>query len=419
MNVTMIKNGCKVTSHNGLTSALVNNYACTEGFSCLPILKCDACPVDGDIEYWREAATQVENYPWWDKNNPFSAEYLGTYITSVDGLFDTFKARDVQSNINGSFASVCRDERREIVVSGIMFALSDEGMAFGRAWEQARWWGASCDCCVQNVSFRAHCPRLGGDDCDGLYTVGSVVTTAGPSYTDVYESGRCAKYMKRFEVTLNALDSGFYSCPSCVLPGDVFDLDAVREVSWVCDEPVEDCLPLCCDPCVDDPFSNLFVPEPSCCWCQPLFVSERCFTFPGVVQGSSMVFDVDVFAGSGVFENARVLFVEGDCLTGDACVDSCGVMDVSDRRVLGGFEIAAMPAGSMLRVDGVSGRVRVSCDGGWQDGSRFLFGLGGVPYQRPMVDFCGPFSVIVEVDGFTVPEDAWVRICSINRYLSI
>ena len=55
MNVSLIKNGCKTTSLNGLTSSIVNRYRCL-GWTCLPETKFCGCDIDGDVDVYDVAS---------------------------------------------------------------------------------------------------------------------------------------------------------------------------------------------------------------------------------------------------------------------------------------------------------------------------------------------------------------------------
>lgn len=405
MNVTLIKNGCNVTTSNGLTARLVNNYRC-QGFTCLPQVKFNGCAIDGTSdELDRLVVGDPTLWPWYDPNDEASKEYLGTFVNNVDGLQSSTMTRDVTSTVGGAVAAVCKNGEREVIVSGFMFALSERGMAYGRRWEQHRWWSGSCECHDTAVSFRVDCPTT-LDPNEGLIELNRVVTTAGPKYTNFHQSGKCCDSVARFEVTLKALDSAFYG-PSLPVAHKVFDPSQFVYESWECDIPEHVCGAECCSSCRSVILDGFFDIDTNCCYCRPLMVSRECFAFPGVPLGSRRGFDFEFYSGEAVLENARVLFVDGSCDT-----DCYGNAD--EQAVFYAFELNRISPNSRVRINGKTGRVDYDCGFGWQQTPGLVFDAGGLPFTNGRVDSCRPFSVVVEVDAGTVADDAWVAIRSFD-----
>lgn len=406
MNVTLIKNGCKVTSSNGLTATLVNEFR-KRGYTCLPQVSYCACDADGTKQEMELLCSDVSSWPWFDPNDPASEEYLGTMIFEVDGLTSSTSERAVNSTVGGIYAAPVKTNQREIIVSGLMFALTERGMAYGRRWEQARWWNSQCECHDKAVSFRVDCEQFGDPD-EGIVELNKVVTVSGPKYTKFRESGKCCDQITRFEVTLNALDAGFYSKSTPVLES-VFDPYMFEHEVWECDVDDHICGPECCTSCKTSVLYGAFDLDPNCCYCRPLLVTKQCVSFKPVAVGSEVGFDFEFYSGSAVYENSRVVFVEGDC-----AVEDCDG-NWLDRPVIAAFELNRIPEFSRLRINGKTGRVFFECDGKWVDGSAFVFGAGGLPFVNPRITSCVPFSVVVEADAGTVAEDAYVRVFYFQR----
>jgi hypothetical protein len=210
----------------------------------------------------------------------------------------------------------------------------------------------------------------------------------------------------RFEITLNALDPGFYG-PSKLVLGDVFEPSQFEYEMWDCLSDEHLCGPECCSFCSEFVLDDMMGLDQDCCYCRPLLVTRRMVQFDAVPAGSEFGFDFEFYSGESVFENARVLFVAGTVRD-----------DLVDMPVLGGFEVNRIPARTLVRIDGKTGCVRVLCDGVWQDAPGFVFNLGGLPFVSPRVKSSCAFTLVVEADAGTVADDAWVKVFRFVRFVN-
>lgn len=392
MNVTLIKNDCKVTSSNNVTAALVNHYKCL-GFDCLPLIKGEGCPADGTLQFMKDfVVNNPASWPWYDPNDPASTEYLGVYITEVDGLRSTTSSRDVTATVGGSAVGLVKNPKREIVIVGVAFALSERGMAYGRRWEEARWWDNSCG---DSVSFRVDCASSLNFD-DGLVELQRVVAVAGPTYSDLKPDGQCCDMMMKYEVTLNALDTGFYTS-SMVVGERVFDYTNWDFEAWECDPELHMCGPECCSSCNTLSFVDYFSLDVSDCYSRPLMVTREEFLFNPCPSGVELGFDFVFSSGSSVLENTRVLFVDLDGI------------------IFSAFEVGRLSPGSVLKIDGKSGAVWVDCGFGFDRSYDHVFDAGGLPFSNKRMLSRKQFKIVVETDAATVAEDARVQVSVFQR----
>jgi hypothetical protein len=408
MEISSVWHGDDLFVLNMLTSKLVNHYK-SQGYSCLVELKCEPCGKDWDAGSTENIAPDYTSWPWFDAANDASQEFLGLFITKVDGFKNSTFSRNIVETIGGSYAEKCRSNNRELVVSGLMFGLSARGLDYGRSWLGSRLWEQSCSCdSSHSFKFRLFCddrPNF------GVVELRDVVVTDGPKF-DVFESRRnCCDVISRFEFTLTALDPHVYdSVNECVVDSG-FDTESFDCVEWACDESVHVCLPDCC---VCDE-QNIFVFDSLvsefCCYCRPLVSSSFCRMVEGVGVGFDTGFVLDVFSGESVLENFSVSFVD-ECVGGGGC----GV-DRGQANVFSVLEFNRVPVGVRLRLDWRSKRLLVDCG----DGRGFVEGVvsdwvslgGGLPFGWWFAS--GSVGVVFEADFGSVGVDARVGLCVFRR----
>lgn len=192
---------------------------------------CCPCPVlytdsDGNaVAYERPdgSFTSGDPAPWYEPDVVESAEFLGLYITSIDGLDSVVSRSVVQrgSAPGGGYLGVERQDVRAITVRGILAATSCAGLEYGRRWLTHTLANDPCDTCdTYALEVRTVCPPgLTPPLSDvGLKTLYGVGLTEGPKRITPQSEAHGNCDMLEVEFTLTAADPSLYECPVECLP---------------------------------------------------------------------------------------------------------------------------------------------------------------------------------------------------------
>ena len=77
----------------------------------------------------------VDDAPWYDANNPVSAEFFGLYPIEISGIEDSTRSSNpIESTIEGSIPGRLTERGKTIVFSGTLLAASQRGAEYGFQW---------------------------------------------------------------------------------------------------------------------------------------------------------------------------------------------------------------------------------------------------------------------------------------------
>lgn len=118
--------------------------------------------------------------PWFDANDPDSADFLGVWIYEMAGWDSTTKREVIPQRFGSGFGAE-RKEGREVVVRAKLFATSCCGMEYGKRWLNrvlsSSQDGKAGSCCTFDATIRTCCE--GSDPDKGLYNLCDVAVTDG------------------------------------------------------------------------------------------------------------------------------------------------------------------------------------------------------------------------------------------------
>lgn len=237
---------------------------------------------------WADAPTTAYTDPttdcaaWIDLNYPESADFLGVYTTSVQGLADNVTSRESVQLVEGGAAPTATIiGGRGIRIKGYLLASSCAGMEWGKQWwrrtldEVCRWGGGSSTggCATGVVSVRVFCPPESGSDTDGIRDLVNVSLASAPTYTPIDEDRQeaaCTCTRLAFECILLAGRPELFRPPTSVIARTAF-AGALDYAPLACDPtPVTIPTELTCVAAAVPPAADAVLPEyddqgrPSC-----------------------------------------------------------------------------------------------------------------------------------------------------------
>ncbi|MDX3360588.1 hypothetical protein [Streptomyces sp. ME02-6978.2a] len=170
---------------------------------------------------------------------------------------------------------------------------------------------------------------------------------------------------------------------------------------------------LCNDPSCRTPAPPVPLP-PATCFCHALAVNSEAYELDlsSWPRWFGSVPLIEVHAGSKDLRHVTVsIFKRTAVHTGLTCAE-VAVMERCNPAAV--YEVAYVPAGGVMTLDGQVGRASVACLGGCEN-SPDVYGQDGGPLQFPLLD-CDTYCVEISADAFNTPaDDASVRLSLSGR----
>lgn len=354
---------------------------------------------DGDCEpwiqwgnaCWQDQGTYdnpaTDPAPWYSSAEPESAEFLGLWLESLDGLDEPTETRSLAARItSGSATSREAAPGREVVVSGTLFARTERGMEFGQ-----RWLSSLLDnrdqCAGANgtLVFRAACPPhvAGADPTSLLRYLVNVSRLKSPKYESVHgdEDATCDRWFQQVTFTLGSETADVFGYP---LSGVGFSnqplLYGVRQA----------CTPgACCDPLRD---SGRFR------W--------RTAYYPALTGVGAVPVITIATAGSRPLYRFRIMVIADE--DGSGCVDQTPMSATYQcADPVTEFEVNGMPPNTTLVMSGVDGQATfypTGLSGPSLDGSPYINplrsrGVAGLADTRGPVCILGAATDLVDINN--------------------
>lgn len=354
----------------------------------------------------------VDDAPWIDPAVPASGEFLGVLGLEAEGLGNGTMARSpVELAQHGANIGVPRFGHREITYEVSLVARTEAGLAYGTAWLASALRGTSCgegECWGAVACVFAWCPtsHADGDAAQRyLYDVGLL---EGPETTQVFRTDT-GLWFRSVEFTLVAGNPHIYTAPYIQLGPSEGVRDVVRVPPGGLIAECEDALGCAYDPdCPPPPLPPLPPAPVDPCWPQTGFQAQRTmFSVPpgGVSAWFETVPVVRIESGGAPLRRVSVRFYANP--TGADCgrfTDRC--------LACGEANLAYIPAGAVLTMDGRRKRTVMDCSGGrgLAVSEPVPFGSGGGLFAWPEIDCASGLCVEVLWERQGAAEDARIEI---------
>ncbi|MBV9919263.1 MAG: hypothetical protein JOY78_00190, partial [Pseudonocardia sp.] len=302
--------------------------------------------------------------PWYTTEQPESGEFGGVWVMKVTGLDSTPVERLITQTVgDGAVAGPHRDMSRTVTFEALILACTNAGAEFGLNWLTCLLRSTTDNIDTVLRYLRASPQDSGADPATLVREAHGVVLTKAPEIADriVTTSGNHQHgnmYRITWEMTVLS--------PYAYLPADTFDVVWGRvtrqPINWIhaadCAKP-ETCLNmpvLFSTDCVPEEIPVLKTPPPVCGGCLPVSAIDK-YSFR--VPMDDQPFHCRQTAVSMVFTNTGE-----DPLTLQAFFRVCGT-DVRCEDNQWPLQIAGLPPGAALYLDGITGRYKAFYDERW------------------------------------------------------
>lgn len=379
--------GCVAVVDNERTNAYVK-WARTTGRmgpECCSYVNLGYCELDSPpTPYDNPISDQV---CWYDPDIPESADFLGLWVVSMDGMEDdgwSVGTNDVGADgysFNRPF-----QPGRTLTFDVMLMATSCCGMDYGYNWLVNVLKGQGCahggankfsdKCGTTEMTVRVCCPEEGAED-TGLRIFPSAKLTDGVKRADGDRRDSCCCNYRRYTFVIQTGTHHAFSPPVVVCgptsPDGSPENAQCRD--WDGCEFVEEI-----NPCVDptgcgDLFPEAFV-SPSLrdeCFCPPWSQTRTCCCVDEYQTGATTrALIIDIFAGSKPFDpvhtrlgtrNVEILVFENPMRLPCPTTQEEYNLLVSTRPVCARVKVGYIPSGGLLRIDGRTGEAYIVCAG--------------------------------------------------------
>lgn len=342
----------------------------------------------GDMVYRPELA------PWYSTELPESGEFGGVWVMSVDGLDATPVERNiVQMAGAGAAAGPHRDTSRTVTFEAVLIACTHAGVDFGLKWLTCLLRGTTTST-TSALRYLAASPSYSGVDPESLVREvhGLVLTKAPTIVQEINTEARQHQQSTMYRISWEMVALSPYAyLPSVSVPVD-WDVITRQSVNWI---HAADCqLPETCEDmpimfsteCVPDEIAVVTTPPPVCGGCLPVGEIDK-YSFR--VPTMDYAFRCRETAVSTIIRNT------GETpLSLQAFWRECG-SDIRCEDNRWPLQIAGLPPGAELVLDGITGRFWTTYD----ERVRQVVGVvqtpNGAPWRPPIIDreTCWDFTV--------------------------
>lgn len=333
----------------------------------------------GDNEYRPELA------PWYSTELPESGEFGGVWVLSVDGLDTTPIQRDITQMAGaGGAAGPHRDTSRTVTFEAVLIACTHAGVTFGLNWLTCRLRGTTTDT-ASTLRYLAASPSYSGvDPASLLREVHSLVLTKAPTITQEYNTeSREHQQATWYRVTWEMVALSPYAyLPAVKVPVD-WDVVTRQPVNWIhaadCAKPetCEDMPVMFSTECVPEEIAVVTTPPPVCGGCLPVSEIDK-YVFQ--VPSMGWAFRCRETAVTTIVRNTGE-----NPVSLQAFWRECG-SDIRCEDNRWPLQIAGLPAGAELVLDGITGRFWANYD----ERVRRVVGVvgtpNGAPWRPPIID---------------------------------
>lgn len=384
---------------------------------CWELQNCAAC-VDmiGYDDSWPgmsdfQADTyQLELAPWYSTEIAESAEFLGVWAMKVDGFGPAPVERPITELVGpGGITGPARDRARILTFEALLLGCTNAGAEFGLDW---------LGCALRDTNqstasvlryLTAHPGGSGADPESLRRELHQVVLTDGPHVAESLTVGQGLRQHRQgtvYRVTwqMAALHPYAYM-PAVTVPVE-WDEIARQPINWV--HAVDCQKPSTCDPmpvlfsadCVPEEIDAITTPPPVCGGCLPVgAIDKYTFRVPTFAQP---------FRCRETAVSMRIRNLSGTPLTLQSFWRVCGT-DVRCEDNQWPLQVAGLPAGSELILDGVSGKYWAVYDGRVHRPVGIVGTPNGAPWRPPLIDRTTCYDLVVQTTS-TAEFDAQITL---------
>ena len=356
---------------------------------------------------------QLQLAPWYTTQIAESGEFLGVWVMKVEGFGPAPVERPVTELVgSGGITGPARDRARPLTFEALLLGCSNAGVEYG-----LDWLGCALRDTNQSTSavlryLTAHPATSGADPVSLMRELHQVVLTDGPRVVEsisVGQGGRPYGQGTVYRVTwqMSALHPYAY-LPSVTVTAE-WDEIARQPINWV---HAADCqLPSTCDPmpvlfsadCVPEEIDAIITPPPVCGGCLPVgAIDKYTYRVPTFEQA---------FRCRETAVSVRISNLAAAPLTLQAFWRVCGT-DVRCEDNQWPLQVAGLPAGSELILDGVSGKYWALHDGRVHRPVGIVGTPNGAPWRPPLIDRMTCWDFVVQT---TSTADFDVQITLADR----
>lgn len=411
---------------------LINNeraarYASTLGITTV---NCGGCP-GLDYALWDAPYTSPDqdDAPWWDPIVEASKDFAGFIGLEISGLAKTVAAREiVPLATDGAALHPLRRAHREIQIKALALARTDTALAYGMSWLASALRGGVCGsgCSGDELCFFTGCPPCAADPSGvcadaylrTIYDVG-LLTMDEPADLKQISGG----WMATVTYTLAAGKPFIYSdpiliasgpTPGSVVPGydpDISITDCREDIDCLVDgrPPASSEWPAC-----PLPPAPVLPPLPvDACFPVGTFTARRMiYPLPSdaVPVWAEKVPYVVIKTGGSTMQRIILRWYgnpsERDCsLSLDPC-SACAEVN-----------IAFIPSGATLTIDGRIERAFLDCAGGpgRDTAEPQLYGPGGTPFIWPVFSCADGMCLEIVAKDASIAPNASIEVYYVVR----
>lgn len=366
--------------NGGRTAAMIAAGKGPQGITCQT---CAPCPeMDKGLGY--DGAYNPADNPWFDPNEPDSADFAGLLVTSITGLEPGAITRTVTQNVtSGAVLGTPVQAAPQVVVTALLMAATCCGQEYGLRWLRSALQGAcGAGCGGSDLVFLDCQPQFSDEDCGPVdfeaelapyfRTMKNAALISGPTTTEIprgcpdcYDCG-----FLQVTFTFAAGDPCVYRNPVQIVTDDSFDLVTDCSVTWVnnmdgtancaSDDTCVTAANCATDPnCVDVAPPSMPTLADSCVKsCIALAEYQSCFdipanTFPSTTDGTLII---EIYSGDLPMRNIEVRVWQNPM--------DLAPSDLPDCDVCSSLAISYIAPNSTLTIDGTTKSATISCPGG-------------------------------------------------------
>jgi hypothetical protein len=390
----------------------------------VPVPVLDAVPTVSGTELSQAPFTTPteDNAPWYDPNEPDSADVLGVWIEEF--LTPVPWSREVRERSWGGSLPRGKLTSREIQLTGFVWTRSCEATEYAKRWLFEALAQESCAACdlPDALVYRGCNPdTFSAEYARTLRRVGLV------SYNPELESEYPCCLGFKWEATLRAEVPYLYREPVTVYDGPVMDPES-PPICNVCNPcPQTDAEPLGCG-CMGTSVPTVVTSALNECYCNPVEVRRLCvpidsagFTWSdATVRLTVNVGGGDTFIGSNgepvvvaeAIRNLRIAAYPNPLDLDTPVVDGTNYFECQDPCIE--VEVACLPPNGQLVVDGTTRRSTVSVGPRSVDGYGHLSSGGGGRFQWPDVG-CNGLMLCIDTDAVFTSPDTRIKVELVRR----
>jgi hypothetical protein len=407
---------------------LVNNARAAAYATALGVttVMCAPCPTIPRAEYDTPyTSPDNDDAPWWDAGEPDSKDFAGFLGLSVTGLSKTTGGRIVVPlATDGAALHPVRRTHKEIQVQVLALARTEAALSYGFSWLSAALRGQICasGCGGDTLCFFTACPP-----CDPPPTDGSADTCGDPYWRTMLNVGLLSMdeptdvkqipggWLARITYTLAAGNPFIYREPILMATGP--------QPAQQLPDYTDPGLPLDCFETADCLHDVDTCPAPPAPVLPPLPV-DACFP-TGAFNASRLILtlaegQVPIWA-----EKVPLILIKAGALTlrrltirwyGNPTGRDCTV-GLDPCSACAEVNIAFIPAGSTLTIDGRIESAYVDCAGGpgLATAEPQLYGRGGSPFVWPAFSCADAQCLEIICESDSLADDASLEVYYVVR----